>query len=117
MKIEIELPEIEGYEYTGEYRAPKDGEYYTHQGKVIECGMDAHSEYIIIKKKAPKYAVITQGDFLQLCEGRRVGHVDLSARYVEIKALEDLMRLSFISACDMSNSQIDEWTDIEELIK
>ena len=23
MKIEIDLPEIKGYEYTGEYRAPK----------------------------------------------------------------------------------------------
>lgn len=28
MKVEIELPEIDGYEYTGEYRCPKYGEYY-----------------------------------------------------------------------------------------
>ena len=27
MKIEIELPEIEGYKYTGEYRKPKTGEW------------------------------------------------------------------------------------------
>jgi hypothetical protein len=28
MKVEIELPEIEGFEYTGEFRAPNKGEFY-----------------------------------------------------------------------------------------
>jgi hypothetical protein len=32
MKIELDLPEIEGYEYTGEYRT--DGEYYMHNHKM-----------------------------------------------------------------------------------
>lgn len=28
MKVEIELPEIEGYEYTGEYKSPRKGETF-----------------------------------------------------------------------------------------
>ena len=28
MKVELELPEIEGFEYTGEYRKAKSGEYW-----------------------------------------------------------------------------------------
>lgn len=28
MQVPIELPEIPGYEYTGEYRKPLEGEYY-----------------------------------------------------------------------------------------
>ncbi len=28
MKVEIDLPEIEGYEYTGEYRSPEHGEAF-----------------------------------------------------------------------------------------
>ena len=36
MRIEIELPEIEGFEYTGEYRAPKLGEsFLNYQGEII----------------------------------------------------------------------------------
>jgi hypothetical protein len=28
IKVEIDLPKVDGYEYTGEYRGPKMGEYY-----------------------------------------------------------------------------------------
>ena len=36
MKLEIDLPEIEGYEYTGEFRCPKAGEYYL-DGSGVSC--------------------------------------------------------------------------------
>ena len=36
MKIEIELPEINGYEYTGEYREPAKGDsYLDYEGKDV----------------------------------------------------------------------------------
>ena len=36
MGVLIDLPEIEGYEYTGEYRCPKEGEYYL-DGSGVSC--------------------------------------------------------------------------------
>jgi len=41
MKVEIDLPEIDGFEYTGEYREPKKGEWY-YSGL---CAV--HAEYSI----------------------------------------------------------------------
>jgi len=41
MKVEIDLPEIDGFEYTGEYRKPKKGEWY-YSGL---CAV--HAEYSI----------------------------------------------------------------------
>jgi len=88
MQIELDLPEIEGYEYTGEYRVAEAMEYFMEELQAVRYSDNrTASDYPILKKKAPKYEVITQGDFLQLCEGRRSGYVDLSARYVEIKAI------------------------------
>ncbi len=61
MKIEIELPEIEGFSYTGEYRQPKLGESYIYnleygKGKVKECFVPAPSgcNKFIMKKLKPK---------------------------------------------------------------
>ena len=36
MDVLIDLPEIEGYEYTGEFRCPKAGEYYL-DGSGVSC--------------------------------------------------------------------------------
>ena len=35
MKVEIELPEIEGYEYTGEYRGVEEGEYFLPYTRMV----------------------------------------------------------------------------------
>ena len=40
MKVEIELPEIEGYEYTGEYRCPKKGEYFLGCASLTACSIE-----------------------------------------------------------------------------
>jgi len=37
MKVEVDLPEIEGYEYTGEYREPKKGEYILGYATLTAC--------------------------------------------------------------------------------
>ena len=52
MKVEIDLPEIEGYEYTGEYRPPKDGECYLgreHTAKKATFNYD--DRHLILRHK------------------------------------------------------------------
>jgi hypothetical protein len=94
MKIELDLPEIEGYELAdGKQPRPAiHGDHYINMEtlKSSTWGGDLSSldSAIILKKKAPKYQVITAVSFLQ-----KSGHIDLSAEYVEIKALEDALKL------------------------
>ena len=35
MKIELDLPEVPGYEYTGEYRSPLAGDMYYDDGPLL----------------------------------------------------------------------------------
>ena len=60
MKVEIDLPEIAGCEYTGEYRQPKSGELFSREGEMIEATVDLHSEYPILRKKEKLRIVIYQ---------------------------------------------------------
>jgi len=53
MKVEVELPEIEGYEYTGEYRAPKKGEWYFFDGELSLSYSNHKKPQIIIRKVEP----------------------------------------------------------------
>jgi hypothetical protein len=92
MKIELDLPEIEGYEYTGKNRQAK-GEHFLTSGNRVgfqptPLGYTI-GHYPILKKKAPKYKTITPASYLQ-----QSGCIDFSAEYVEIKALEDALELS-----------------------
>lgn len=106
MKIELDLPEIEGFEYTGAYRTAEIGEYVLIHDHVIEC--QGHSyEYPILKKKAPKYKTVSYAD----CVG------DNGCKYVEIKALEELIKLAQTDIESMSNAQCREWDAIVDLIK
>ena len=55
MKVEIELPEVPGYEYTGEYRSPETGEFFGHNGEAKQCTYHGCSEYPILRvKEKPK---------------------------------------------------------------
>ena len=74
MKVEIDLPEIEGFEYTGEYRSAETGEYISINNHVITAQGHIY-EYPILKKKEPEYRVTT-------INGNDV---------VSINALEDLL--------------------------
>jgi hypothetical protein len=83
MKITLDLPEIEGYEYTGEHRQAEAGDYYlevTNEAafRHLNCGK-TRGHYPIIKKKAPKYAILKGAAF--------------EKEYVEKKALEDALGL------------------------
>jgi hypothetical protein len=85
MKIELDLPEIEGYEYTGEHRIAEAGDYYLEASNEAvfqppNCGKTI-GHYPILKKKAPKYATFTSTHPFHECE------------FVEIKALEDALKL------------------------
>ena len=59
MKIEMEMPEIEGYEYTGEQREPKADEYFLDlDGRPFRrlsfIPEDEEDKYIILRKLKPK---------------------------------------------------------------
>jgi hypothetical protein len=82
MKIELDLPEIEGYEYTGKNRQAKGEHYLTNANRVgfqpTPLGYTI-GHYPILKKKAPKYKVLDS--------------VAFDGVYVEIKALEDAIEI------------------------
>jgi len=89
MKVEIDLPVIEGYEYTGEYRRAEIDEPYECNGvRILHAPKATTHSYHILKKKAPKYKTITPASYLQ-----ESGYIDFSAEYVEIKALEDAIKI------------------------
>ena len=87
MKIEIDLPEIEGYEYTGEFRGPRGGEYFKNLKGVDHTNCDVMAEYPILKKKAPDYETIG------FDSDGRVILANGSKQFVEIKALTDALSL------------------------
>jgi hypothetical protein len=50
MKVKIELPELEGYEYTGEYREVAANEYYLDVfGEAKKAEADVYEPYPILK--------------------------------------------------------------------
>ena len=55
VKVEMELPAVPGFEYTGEYRNPRRGECYLHDGddpNVVTASYDITAEYPIMRKAA-----------------------------------------------------------------
>lgn len=78
MKIEIELPEIEGYEYTGEYRKPKEMEHYVDlDGRPFQRGSfipeeDEEDKHLILRKLKPKRE-FTDGAFYPVVYKGREG--------------------------------------------
>lgn len=54
MKVEIELPELpKRFEYTGEYRRPKEGEFFSNYGIICKAEVDTTVEYPILRKVKP----------------------------------------------------------------
>ena len=57
MKIEIELPEIPGYEYTGEYRQPQAFEIALVDGHPLMAQYWNGSHFILRHKEKPKILI------------------------------------------------------------
>jgi hypothetical protein len=97
MKIEIDLPEIEGYEYTGEYRFPKEGEKFVSGGLggKARAYCDMSEKRLILKKKAPVYPyVIVCGEKFVGMEALRdaIKMIDSDTIFAsELKALRGLV--------------------------
>ena len=80
----MKMPKIEGYEYTGEYRVPVEGEYYMDlDGNAMSAGRGAVLKRIILRKaevwkpltleKALEMGK-TRGQFIfRACIGREMG--------------------------------------------
>jgi hypothetical protein len=105
MKIEIDLPDIEGYEYTSEYRLPLKGEEVAidHMHTKVGCS-DCSVKYFILKKKEPKYSVKTH----------HIKGVDI--KHYEAKALEDAIAIidsHYNWAADLRAATL----ELKELIK
>ena len=101
----IELPELDGFEYSGEYRKAKHGEFYLCNNFPLQALPATQNHYPILKKVVPKYKtteIHTDNGFIQ---------------YVEIQAVKDAIKLSDVYAHDMTNAQCDEWQALEALIK
>ena len=104
MKVELDLPEIEGYEYTGEYRQIENGDYYYRNSSAEYWGISNPSSSLglILKKKAPKYKTTDI-------------HTDNGViKYVEIKALEDALKLTHGKA--LNGNHLVTYAELEKLL-
>ncbi len=111
MKVEIDLQEIEGFEYTSEYRTPKVGEYILIAGSVITAQGHTY-EYPILKKIEPEYKTTSA------CYTLDAGIGGYQVEFVEIKALEDLLGVldtTIITNC--TDKQIAIIAKLQELVK
>lgn len=88
MKVEIELPEIAGYRYTGEWRRANNNEPFIMDGIVHYRISGTSGDYLILKKIAPEYK--TTKENVRAPAGV-LGNYAIN--YVEIKALEDALSL------------------------
>ena len=111
MKVELDLPEIKGFEYTGEWRDPKKGEYYMYNRtfqKAIRLTTDI--DVPILKKKEPEYLVF---------DSNVSRPVSQSGKYVSINALEDAMQI--IKDCgkyiDLEGGEISIINSLRKLIE
>jgi len=83
MKTELDLPEIEGFEYTGEYRKPKAGEFYLGGGKdVHECILDGSIFSRPVMERVASWVVPTE-EYLQ--ENHKWGET-VKARFRDIES-------------------------------
>lgn len=109
MNVQIDLPDVSGFEYTGEYRVPKKGEWFLccENLSALEAQGGWTSFRPILKKKAPVYKV-TMVD-----TGREL------FKYVEMKALEHAMRIinSMNANPDREAVDYDSYSPLMDLIK
>ncbi len=109
MKVTLDLPEIEGFEYTGEYRQAKTGEpYMILNGKVESCIGGSNSLYPILKKIEPEYIVI---DHIHSIAAADAG------RFVSINALEDMWVLVQLKSSEWDVEHMHMAAKLELLIK
>ena len=98
MKIELELPEIEGYEPDEgkQPRPPKLGEYWIDLDcisiRTATFDYGPEQKCIILRKKAPVYLVLDID--ADGCTEVTPFQAAMGHRLVEIKALEDALKLT-----------------------
>ena len=124
MKITLDLPDIEGFEYTGEYRTPVKDEYFAN-GEAAKLATVHACHYPILKKKEPEYKVFKIG---KNTDGGEYLNIDKSIQgcggaLVSINALEDLYKITtflsdyYLDDIEMSERQYQVMNSIKELLK
>ncbi len=69
MKVEMDLPENKGYEYTGEFRSPLINEYYLDKSGFLKKCLESHevTSLIILRKVEAWRDAEMPRDFEQPC--------------------------------------------------
>ena len=96
MKIELDIEIPEEFEATGEFRNPKDGDWFidlTGESRRWHSRTNCpNNRRIILRKKTPEYRTLTNQH---------------SEPYVEIKALEDALRIINLMEMNPNDSTYD----------
>jgi len=101
MKVSIDLPEIEGFEYTGEYRKPVIGEWFLNVEKVPTKSLTVRgSPYPILKKKESYYHSFLINEHT----------------YIDIKSLGDALNIIEATQPEMSDEQYQLFKTLKELL-
>ena len=119
MKITLDLPEIDGYEYTGEYRKANEGEVFL-MGKFAESNLGpTNGDYLILKKKEPEYKTIGLSDHGAV-HINMVPDIDYKL-YVSINALEDALeairRTTAYHCIPIASESVATINKLKELLK
>jgi hypothetical protein len=70
--IQMKLPVLpEGFEYTGEYRTPKYGEYFHEHNEVVHANWDRTGEYPIVRRVPKVVALKVTWEYRSAREGER----------------------------------------------
>ena len=65
MKVEIDLPHIEGYYYTGEFRVPKEGERYLNYEKALSLAFGENEiSYPLLERAKETKWTPTDGEMI-----------------------------------------------------
>ena len=113
MIVKIELPEIQGYEYTGEYRKPAEGEYCFQRPDLplifLKRGEYSNVYSFILKKIMPDYRECV------LVPERSKDKI----RMIEFKAVEDAIELihSYAFGDKTGSQQVANLAALKELMK
>jgi hypothetical protein len=117
MKVEIELPELEGFEYTGEYRPVMSGEYFLNSNNKPEFASSSYVSNYHILKPVEKWIVPTL-EYMQ--ENYKWGEaVEARFRHCESYAWQANKRLLFVNGDTYIDTMLHIWTfcEIKEKVK
>lgn len=96
-KVTVDLPEIKGYEYTGEYRPPVN-EYHAWTGDPTQVVIGTSQECCFILRKLKERRPINGDDLMRLMKGETLALLDGGSTGYELK-LTSSLKCQGVSVC------------------